>query len=39
VDAEYVQLLRVEYPVERTQEKLRQADWPEYLAERLGRGE
>ena len=39
VDAEYVQLLRVEYPVERTQEKLRQADLPEYLAERLGRGE
>jgi predicted phosphodiesterase len=39
VDAEYVQLLRVEYPVERTQEKLRQADWPEYLAERLGKGE
>ena len=39
VEAEYVQLRRVEYPVEKTQEKLRHADWPEYLGERLGRGE
>ena len=39
LDQEYVELHRVEYPVERTQEKMQQAGWPTYVAERLSRGE
>ena len=39
VAADYVQLRRVEYPVERTQQKIAEAGWPDYVAERLGRGE
>ena len=39
VDSEYVSLRRVEYPFEVTQKKLRNANWPKYLADRLGFGE
>lgn len=39
LDAQYVELYRVEYPVERTQKKMHQAGWPTYMAERLSRGE
>jgi len=39
LDRQYVELCRVEYPVEQTQEKMHQAGWPPYLAERLSRGE
>lgn len=34
-----LELKRVEYPVQRTQEKILQRDWPHYLAERLAKGE
>ena len=39
LDRSLVQLHRVEYPVQRTQEKLTQAGWPAYLVERLAQGE
>jgi predicted phosphodiesterase len=35
----HLELRRVEYPVQRTQEKLHRRDWPLYLAQRLARGE
>ena len=39
VEAEHVALHRVDYPVRRTQEKIRRLGWPDYVAERLERGE
>ena len=39
VEAEHVGLHRVEYAVEQTQDKIRQADLPDYLADRLRKGE
>ena len=39
VDAERVELKRVEYPVQRAQKKIRDVGWPHYVAERLGKGE
>ncbi|MFH1571160.1 MAG: metallophosphoesterase family protein [Gemmatimonadota bacterium] len=39
VETERVELRRVEYPVQRAQAKIRQLGWPDYQAERLGRGE
>lgn len=39
VDVDRVDLLRVEYPVQRTQSKLEALNWPAYQAERLVRGE
>ncbi|MFC1526723.1 metallophosphoesterase family protein [Candidatus Latescibacterota bacterium] len=38
-DVDRVELRRVEYPVQRTQAKIRELGWPEYQADRLGRGE
>jgi predicted phosphodiesterase len=39
VDSDHVQLHRVEYAVQRTQEKLSRLGWPNYVGERLLRGE
>ena len=39
LDGHYVELQRVEYPVQQTQAKMEEAGWPAYLTERLGRGE
>jgi len=39
VDVDRVELHRTEYAVQKTQAKIRRAGWPEYLAERLTRGE
>ena len=39
LDHQYIELCRVEYPVEQTQEKISRAGWPQYIAERLSRGE
>ncbi|MDA0337341.1 MAG: metallophosphoesterase family protein [bacterium] len=38
-DSSYVKLRRVEYSVNRTQQKIRALGWPDYVAERLTRGE
>ncbi len=35
----YVELRRVEYPIQRTQEKILQAGLPQYIAQRLEKGE
>ncbi len=39
LERQYVELLRVEYPIKQTQEKILQAGWPPYTAERLAWGE
>jgi diadenosine tetraphosphatase ApaH/serine/threonine PP2A family protein phosphatase len=39
VDRRFVELHRVEYAVAKAQEKIRQAGWPPYLADRLAQGE
>ena len=39
VENGYVQIHRVEYPFVQTQKKMHDAGWPDYLADRLGRGE
>ena len=39
VDRHYVELMRTEYPVQKTQEKMEAAGWPRYATERLSRGE
>lgn len=39
LERNHLELKRVEYPVQRTQEKLLQRDWPHYLAQRLAKGE
>lgn len=39
VGGEHVELLREEYPVRRTQDKIVRLGWPTYAAERLARGE
>lgn len=39
VDRRLVQLQRVEYDVQRAQERIAARDWPPYLAQRLARGE
>ena len=39
LDRQYYQLQRVEYPVQQTQQKIREAGWPYYLADRLSKGE
>lgn len=39
VDGEHVQLRRAEYPVHRTQQKIRDLGWPDHAAARLGLGE
>jgi predicted phosphodiesterase len=39
MERSYVELRRVEYPIKRTQEKILNAGWPQYMAERLERGE
>ena len=39
VDEQWVELQRVEYPVKRTQEKIDTLGYPNYLAERLAKGE
>lgn len=38
-DEQWVQLQRVEYPVQRTQQKIDHLGYPTYLAERLAKGE
>ncbi|MEE2658038.1 MAG: metallophosphoesterase family protein [Candidatus Latescibacterota bacterium] len=38
-DSEHVELHRVEYPLHRTQQKITELGWPDYVAERLARGE
>lgn len=39
VDENVIELQRVEYPVEKAQQKIEDAGWPRYQAERLMRGE
>ena len=39
IDGHYVELMRSEYAVQKTQEKLEGAGWPRYATERLSRGE
>jgi len=39
LDRQYVELQRVEYPIQRTQRKMAECDFPVYLTERLARGE
>jgi diadenosine tetraphosphatase ApaH/serine/threonine PP2A family protein phosphatase len=39
LERNHLELKRIEYPVQRTQEKLLQRDWPHYLAHRLAKGE
>ena len=39
MDRHYVELMRTEYPVQKTQEKMQSAGWPRYATERLSRGE
>jgi predicted phosphodiesterase len=39
VGRDHVQLHRVEYAVQRTQEKIKTLGWPDYVGERLSRGE
>ena len=39
LESSFIELVRVEYPVRRTQEKLAKAQWPTYLVKRLATGE
>ena len=39
LNRQYYKLHRVEYPVQQTQRKIREAGWPYYLADRLSKGE
>ena len=39
LDRHYVELMRSDYPVQKTQEKMHDAGWPLYATERLSRGE
>jgi predicted phosphodiesterase len=39
LERSFIELNRIEYPVRRTQEKLAQAEWPDFLVKRLATGE